>query len=251
MASSVYTLTDTTPVREHIQLLDKRLKFIPTNERWDQDQWNEDIKQFIRKLKTRWHFRSRPSSRSKKILAEDIGRTKTNRWSPPNSSLNDEEKGILQSIQKQLRNSKPRRTRSNMTSRGHKSLRELKKDNNIIIKPADKGSGTVIWQKDKYIKEAERQLTQKCYLKLEQSPLIETCELLERALNNFKAMNSISDQDHKAMLQTDARLATFYMLPKIHKNLINPPGRPIMSGEPLVQCLMRYLGNPPEINMFI
>ena len=57
MASSVYTLTDTTPVREHIQLLEKGLKFIPTNERWDQDQWNEDIEQFIRKLKTRWHFR--------------------------------------------------------------------------------------------------------------------------------------------------------------------------------------------------
>ena len=105
MASSVYTLTDTTPVREHIQLLEKGLKFIPTNERWDQDQWNEDIEQFIRKLKTRWHFRNRPSSRSKKSLSEDIGRSKITKWSPPNSSLNDEEREAIQSIQKQLRNS--------------------------------------------------------------------------------------------------------------------------------------------------
>ena len=90
MASSVYTLTDTTPVREHIQLLEKGLKFIPTNERWDQDQWNEDIEQFIRTLKTRWHFRNRPSSRSKKSLSEDIGRSKIKKWSPPNGSLNDE-----------------------------------------------------------------------------------------------------------------------------------------------------------------
>ena len=238
-------------------MLEKGLKFIPTNERWDQDKWNEDIEQFIRKLKTRWYFRNRPSSRSKISLAEDIGRPKIKKWSPPNSSLDDEEKATLQSIQKQLRNSKPRRARSNMTAQERKSLRELKKDNNIIIKPADKGSGTVIWQKDKYIKEAERQLAQKCYQKLEVNPLIETSELLERALNNLKAMNSISNQDHKAMLQTDARLASFYMLPKIHKNLTNPPGRPIMSGnghptewisawldkklQPIVQSLPTYL----------
>ena len=144
-----------------------------------------------------------------------------------------------------------------MTSKERKSLRELKKDKNIIIKPADKGSGTVIWQKDKYIKKAERKLAQKCYQKLEQNRLTETIELLERALNNLKAMNSISDQNYKAMLQTDARLATFYMLTKIHKNLTNSPGRPIMSGnghptewisawldrklQPIVQNLPTYL----------
>jgi len=255
MTSSVYTLTDTTPVREHIQLLEKG--FIPTTERWDQDKWNEDIEQFIRKLKTRWYFRNRPSSRSRKSLAEALGRTKTKKWSPPNNSLDDEEKITLQAIQKQLKDTRPKQTRSNLTAQERKSLRELKKDNNIIIKPADKGSGTVIWQKDKYIKEAERQLAHKCYRKMESDPLTETSELLERTLNNLKAMNSITDQDHKAMLQTDARLASFYMLPKIHKSLTNPPGRPIMSGnghptewisawldkklQPIVQSLPTYL----------
>ena len=38
-------------------------------------------------------------------------------------------------------------------------MRDLQNDRNVIIKPADKGSAVVIWDRNDYLKEAEKQLS--------------------------------------------------------------------------------------------
>ena len=38
-------------------------------------------------------------------------------------------------------------------------MRNLQSDRNVIIKPADKGSAVVIWDRSDYLKEAEKQLS--------------------------------------------------------------------------------------------
>ena len=40
-------------------------------------------------------------------------------------------------------------------------MRNLEDDRNVIIKPADKGSAVVIWDRNDYLKEAEKQLSGK------------------------------------------------------------------------------------------
>ena len=47
---------------------------------------------------------------------------------------------------------------NNLTSKERKALYDLKNDKNIIIKGADKGSAVVVWDREDYIKEAEKQL---------------------------------------------------------------------------------------------
>ena len=47
---------------------------------------------------------------------------------------------------------------NNLTSKERKALYDLKNDKNIIIKGADKGSTVVVWDREDYIKEAEKQL---------------------------------------------------------------------------------------------
>ena len=39
------------------------------------------------------------------------------------------------------------------------ALRNLKNDDTIIIKEADKGSGVVVWDREDYLKEAENHLS--------------------------------------------------------------------------------------------
>ena len=47
---------------------------------------------------------------------------------------------------------------NNLTIKERKALYDLKNDRNIIIKGADKGSAVVVWDREDYIKEAEKQL---------------------------------------------------------------------------------------------
>ena len=48
---------------------------------------------------------------------------------------------------------------SNLSVLEQEALRNLKADNTIIIKEADKGSGVVVWDRDDYLKEADNHLT--------------------------------------------------------------------------------------------
>ena len=47
---------------------------------------------------------------------------------------------------------------NNLTSKERQSLYDLKNDQNIVIEGADKGSAVVVWDRQGYIKEAEKQL---------------------------------------------------------------------------------------------
>ena len=52
----------------------------------------------------------------------------------------------------------PKDKYNNLTSKERQVLHDLKNDKNNVIKGADKGSTVVVWDREDYIKEAEKQL---------------------------------------------------------------------------------------------
>ena len=63
----------------------------------------------------------------------------------------------------------------NLTKKERKAMGEIMSDCNIIIKPAEEGSGIVIWDKHDYLRECEIQLTDiNVYEKLEGDPVTAT-----------------------------------------------------------------------------
>ena len=119
---------------------------------------------------------------------------------------------------------------TNITKHEIQSLHQLKTDNDLIVKPADKGGAIVIWPKDSYLKEAYRQLNDSNhYRKIPHDPTPEILtETKKLAYNLYKS--KIIDNTTYKFLTTDTRARTphLYLLPKIHKQDI--PGRPIISG---------------------
>ena len=60
----------------------------------------------------------------------------------------------------------------NLTKAECEALQDLMYDKNIVIKPADKGSAIVIWDKQDYLKECELQLGNKSvYEEVKRDPL--------------------------------------------------------------------------------
>ncbi|XP_073416448.1 uncharacterized protein [Dendrobates tinctorius] len=99
------------------------------------------------------------------------------------------------------------------------------------IKTADKGGNVVVWPTTLYEKEAMRQLKDGiCYQRLSFNPTsvfqAELCEILEDAFQ----LGLISKEVKEGLVPASPRTPCLYLLPKVHKDSISPPGRPIVSG---------------------
>ena len=103
----------------------------------------------------------------------------------------------------------------NLTPGQRQALKNLKTNENIIIKPADKGGAVVVQDKDDYINEANRQLNDPAfYSTLQSDPTNDfTCELNQLLCNVHPQTSSIVSN----LIPKDPRPGIFYMLPKIHK----------------------------------
>ena len=114
-------------------------------------------------------------------------------------------------------------------------MRSLADDWSIIIKKADKGACIVVWYRNDYLGEAEKQLKdQKVYRKVafKDKTLSQLVDWSNRFLRNLKMKGHITEKHLKYFsheFKKSCNLAKLYLLPKIHKSLENVPGRPMIS----------------------
>ena len=86
---------------------------------------------------------------------------------------------------------------------------------------------------DKYIAEGERQLNNPVhYAQVTEDPTKNIAKKSNKIVDALKTNHHIDENTHKwAKTNPDSvRSPTFYHLPKVHKDPVNPPGRPIVSG---------------------
>ena len=123
----------------------------------------------------------------------------------------------------------PKNKYNNLTREKRGAPFDLKNDKTIVIKGADKGSAVVVWDRDDYIQEAEKQLgDREIYegVSNDPQPLIDT---IHKAVEKIRKRGDLSADNIKYFIVKDVRFARFHLLPKIHKRLENVPGRPVIS----------------------
>ena len=97
-----------------------------------------------------------------------------------------------------------------------------------VIKSADKGSAVVVWHREDYIKDAKEQLGDEeayeegsdnaaTFLKTINAVIAKTMKRGDLKMNNLDYF-----------IMKDPKFRRFYVLPKIHKDLHNIPGRPVI-----------------------
>ena len=136
-------------------------------------------------------------------------------------------------------------TFDNLTPVERTALQNLRYNEDIIIKPADKGSA-VVMDKSAYIQEAERQLSDDWfYNKSDKDPTKQFSDEITNELNNMYDYGYIDEKTLKYLIPDSLKPGRFYLLPKIHK--ANNLGRPIVSanGHPTEKNL-RICGFPPS-----
>uniref|UniRef100_A0ABM0MZ22 Uncharacterized protein LOC102800581 n=1 Tax=Saccoglossus kowalevskii TaxID=10224 RepID=A0ABM0MZ22_SACKO len=117
---------------------------------------------------------------------------------------------------------------SNITRQERDALNSLKsRRDEIVIKPADKGGAVVVWRRDLYLVEAERQLSDTdSYRALDVDLTNEIQREIGDVVNGYIAKGDLPIEA-KNLIVRRPRTSVFYLLPKIHK--VNNPGRPIVS----------------------
>uniref|UniRef100_A0A8C5MGY3 Reverse transcriptase domain-containing protein n=1 Tax=Leptobrachium leishanense TaxID=445787 RepID=A0A8C5MGY3_9ANUR len=130
-----------------------------------------------------------------------------------------------------------------MSRQEYKALQDLHENKAIILKSADKGGAIVIMNKVDYIKEVERQLQDRgTYLVSDFDTVLKRDKEIDLMLKEALEAGVIDVDLHQYLKKEYGILPVFYVLPKVHKSLINPPGRPIVaSSDSVLQPISIFL----------
>ena len=115
-----------------------------------------------------------------------------------------------------------------LTEEEHEALKELSKDETIIISKADKGNAVVIQNKSDYINKLIKLIEDKTKFEcIEDDPTIEREKKLKERLLRLKKKGCIDKNDLERIKPSGSRAGVLYGLPKVHKK--DSPIRPIIS----------------------
>ena len=244
----VFNLSDYNLSESEISLLNKGLKFCPTPPLPDIGMLVRDTEKFFRTASIKLHFHNlanKPTNSQSDTVAQTLSdepdlRSPIQAFSHPDlkpkSKWNAPVPPLLEHVKQlfltELQGSQLKPTRrKNLTAEEFHSLLQLPKNNDIVVKQADKGSGIVIQNRDDYIKEGIRQLTDtKFYKQVDHDLTTKHADMIKKVVSEMHENDEISDKTLRYLTTNCTRTAQFYMLPKIHKSLTDPPGRPIISG---------------------
>ena len=151
-------------------------------------------------------------------------------WNPPRASKEIEE--YLDRVEESLRNLTPKHFHHNLTREETRTLNRLASNQDLVIKSADKGSGIVVEDTDKYVTDGLAYLSdQKIYREIDQDPTPQLAKAINRYMTSMHKRGTI-DQTTKDYLtfkeDETPRTQQLYFLKKIHKDPISV--RPIVSG---------------------
>uniref|UniRef100_A0A8C5PDK2 Reverse transcriptase domain-containing protein n=1 Tax=Leptobrachium leishanense TaxID=445787 RepID=A0A8C5PDK2_9ANUR len=118
----------------------------------------------------------------------------------------------------------------NFSKLERQALKDLRENKSLTLKPTDKGGALVIMNQVDYVKEVNRQLNDTdTYSVSHVGEVIQLEKLIDTVISEALTQNIIDEDLYKYLKKEHAILPVFYVLPKIHKSLENPPGRPIVA----------------------
>lgn len=127
------------------------------------------------------------------------------------------------------------------TSKLCKSIKSLKNNQDIVIKPADKGGAVVIQNTVDYRAEATRQLSDETfYEELHEDPTDDFRQQAEELINEMPGVN--------VTVPLTPRVSQFYTLPKVHKlpKLVTGlTGEAMQDTDDIIECAKQHKIIPP------
>ena len=225
----MFNLSKKVLTEAEIKVLEKGLDYAPIQNKVNEPELRSDFEEFCRRMCLKWYFRNDPTP----DFSKKPSFTPKSSWKPltghPNLEvfLSELEKQIFTIVDSQL-------GYSNFSKEKWQAMRALADNRSVVIKKADKGSTVVVWDRNDYILEAEKQLSDANVYKdvfFNEKNLQKFVGTSNQLFQNLKSKEKlvINNLNTLRMSMKIFNLKKLYLLPKIHKRLHNVPGRPVIS----------------------
>ena len=150
-----------------MELLEKGLSFVPTPEKIDKWQVKKDLEKLERDIRLKMYYLDEPTPAFSEIPAFKVPSS----WTPLIRD-NQLEMYLSELEEEILKINGTGQNYPHLSKVEREALQDLMYDKNFVIKPADKGSAIVIWDKQDYLKECQLQLgNKKVYEEMKRDPL--------------------------------------------------------------------------------
>ncbi|CAJ0949911.1 unnamed protein product [Ranitomeya imitator] len=137
--------------------------------------------------------------------------------------------------------------RSNISKAEKGAIESLRLNKQFVVKPADKGGAVVVMDRQYYVNEIRSQLNDSdTYLRITHDPTSDITKEILTLSHRFCSLGVIDNKLGEFLINPYPICPVLYTLPKIHKNLTCPPGRPIVAStgsllSPLAMVLEKIL----------
>ncbi|KAJ1207191.1 hypothetical protein NDU88_002583 [Pleurodeles waltl] len=189
----------------------------------------QDLRAFFRKVRLQKYFMRCEDTRNSDNIS--VLKPKAT-FTPLLSQLGKEvelfETLVYKEIQRIVCN--PFKSKNNLPKEQYNPLCALQGDVSITIKPADKGGGVVVLDTWDYERRAVDLLSvQDHYQKVSMNRLEILKKEVRKVVEKGFMEGCICEEEGRFLLNECPIIPAFYGLPKIHKNTLDPPLRPIIS----------------------
>lgn len=239
-AAGIFTISENPSFKlpiNVIKALTFGLNFIPTKKNYPSKGIDDSFKDFEYRLRWKffWHHKNEKNALNTNTSILPRSLRKNIKTTPPSNSILSHYVNEIKSDFKTkttTQDDPPESTRMlsraiNNTIKFFKTRRE-----DLVLKPADKGSSTVIIEKKFYTNSINSYLTtnKKYFLKIDFDPTLPLLNRLEQELSKMRKANIIDSRTQRILTpdKDEARCPYLYGLPKIHKLPVS--FRPIVSG---------------------
>lgn len=193
-----------------------------------------ELFKFFRKIKLKYFFHKDRTTLPLQVTPADVDckfKRKSTFCPPTTSPSISTFCNLVENDIQKLFQDLPPNSRGNLSHGEKQALMRLSKNNDIVVKPCDKGGGLTLLNKSDYDNEIRRQLSDTSfYQKLQFDPTRRFKMDIDTFLANALSASTISKPEKEYLTNDYPTKPVLYTLPKVHKSLTNVPGRPIVSG---------------------
>ena len=192
---------------DQIDVLKLGLKFCPTPKS-NIPELKEDLREFERKCKLVEKFNN--------LEDKDDSLVKNKSKFCPSKGSNGELDSVFERLEN-LNLQEKKNVRDNLSQKQHQALMDLKDNDNIIIKEADKGNAVVIMDTDYYKQKIQEMLSdENSYKLVEKNFDTETMLKIKKLCTKYE--KNLTKKETDFLTDFDPKTSNFYGLPKIHKS---------------------------------